>query len=174
MWVIHERETLGDDNPKREVLATDVEIADSSLSQAKGLMFRSSIPDDYALVLEVKNAGLLPWPKGPSRHVVHMLFVRMPLDVVWLIDDEVSKAAQLKAWRGISMGKANRIIELPAGTAEEVNPGDRIWIEGLDREKDEDQQDVAEGDENVGGKQAEREAIDADARAKETNGETEE
>ena len=33
-------DTIGEDTDNREVLATEVEIADSALSQARGLMFR--------------------------------------------------------------------------------------------------------------------------------------
>ena len=44
MGLIHEQ---GD---SRETLASDVERAESRLTQARGLMFRRSIPDGYALV----------------------------------------------------------------------------------------------------------------------------
>lgn len=129
--VVHEGdETLGEGEPEHRVIATDVEIADTALSQAKGLMFRSSLPEEYALVLEVGEGGLLS--RGPSRHVVHMLFVRVPLDVVWLVDDEVTRTAQMHPWRSMAMGRANRILELPAGAADGVEPGDTLRIEKLD------------------------------------------
>jgi uncharacterized membrane protein (UPF0127 family) len=130
MRVVHEGEDIGEENASnRRVLATDVEIADSLLSTAKGLMFRSSLPDDYALVMEVGGNGLLPFTSGPPRQFVHMLFVRMPLDVIWLDGTEVDSIARLKPWRGVGMAKANRILELPAGNAERVEPGDTVLVE---------------------------------------------
>lgn len=124
-------ETLGEGTDNREVLATTVEVADSALSQARGLMFRSSIPDDYALVMEVGGGGLLPFPRGPSRQLVHMLFVRFPIDVIWLAGDEVTGVERMHPWRSVAMAKADRILELPAGGAEGVSAGDTVVVEGL-------------------------------------------
>lgn len=130
MRVVHEGEDIGEENASnRRVLATDVEIADSLLSTAKGLMFRSSLPDDYALVMEVGGNSLVPFTSGPPRQFVHMLFVRMPLDVIWLDGTEVDSIARLKPWRGVGMAKANRILELPAGNAERVEPGNTVLVE---------------------------------------------
>ena len=109
----------------KHLLATDVEMADSLLSQATGLMGRAELPEGYALVLEV-GEGLF----GPSRQVVHMLFVRTPLDVLWLVDDEVTRVARLDPWRGIGVARADRIVELPAGAADGVEPGDAVSLRG--------------------------------------------
>ena len=106
-------------------LATDVEVADSLLSQATGLMGRADLPEGYALVLEV-GEGLF----GPSRQVVHMLFVRTPLDVLWLVDNEVIRVARLKPWRDIGVAKADRVVELPPGGADGVEPGDTVSLRG--------------------------------------------
>lgn len=114
------------------VIASEVEIADSALAQSKGLMFRSSIPEEFALSLEVGGGGLLPIPRGPARQIVHMLFVRMSLDVIWLVDDEVTRVATMHPWRSIGMAKADRILELPAGNAEGVEPGDTVRIETVE------------------------------------------
>lgn len=104
-------------------LATEVEIADSLLATATGLMGRSSLPEEYALVLEI-GEGLF----GPSRQVVHMLFVRTPLDVLWLVEDRVTRVARLPPWRGIGVARADRIVELPAGAAEPVAAGDTVRL----------------------------------------------
>jgi hypothetical protein len=101
------------------VIATDVDVADSFLSQTVGLMGKSSVPDDYALVFEFDDA---------ARRFIHMLFVRTPLDVVWIDGDEVIKVKQLSPWTGVGMGKSDRIIELPAGAADDVAPGDTIAV----------------------------------------------
>ena len=120
-------DTIGEDTDNRDVLATEVEIADSALSQARGLMFRSSVPDEYALVLEVGSGGLIFG--GPSRQLVHMLFVRFPIDVVWLVGEEVTRVERMHPWRSIGLAKADRIIELPAGAADGVAAGDTVVVE---------------------------------------------
>jgi len=107
------------------VLATDIEIANSMLSRARGLMFRGSLPEEYALVLEVGD-GLFG---GPSVQTIHMLFVRTPLDVVWLADDEVKRVARLQPWRSVAAARADRILELPAGAAGGVEQGDTVTVE---------------------------------------------
>ena len=127
--VLERDDTIGEDTDNREVLATSVDIADSALSQARGLMFRSSIPDEYALVMEVGSGGLLF--SGPSRQVVHMLFVRFPIDVIWLVDDEVTRVERMHPWRSIALAKADRILELPAGAADGVSAGDTVVVENV-------------------------------------------
>jgi len=135
MRVVHRQdEVLGsDETPTDRVLATAVELADSTLSQAKGLMFRSSIPDDFALVMEVGGSdGFFSLTDGPPRQFVHMLFMRFPIDVIWLDGDRVVDIAQLSPWTGIGVAKADRIIELPAGATDGVTPGDTVLVEGVD------------------------------------------
>lgn len=128
MRVVHEREdVLGDDGTaEQRVLATEVEVADSALAQAKGLMFRKPVPEDFALVMDV-GGGL--FSSGPSRQFVHMLFMRVPIDVVWLADETVQRTARLSPWTGFGVARADRIVELPAGGADGVEPGDRIRVE---------------------------------------------
>ena len=136
MRVVHRHdEILGrSETPTETVLANTVEVADSTFSQAKGLMFRSSIPDDFALVLEVGSSGGLPLTSGPPRQSVHMLFMRFPIDAVWLDSDRVVKTARLSPWTGLGLARADRILELPAGTADGIEPGDVVVVEGLDDE----------------------------------------
>lgn len=130
VWVVHEQDdTIGEETEANDrVLARNVEIADTALTQMRGLMFRSGFPDSFALVMEVGGEKLLPFTSGPKRHSVHMLFVKVPLDVIWLDGEEVTRTAQMQPWKSIAMGKADRIIELPAGAAEGVEPGDRVVL----------------------------------------------
>jgi len=107
------------------VLATEVEIADSMFARARGLMFRLSIPENYALVMDVGH-GMFG---QPVRQAVHMLFVRFPIDVLWLVDDEVKQVARMQPWRSIASGRAERIVELPAGNGEAVERGDTVRVE---------------------------------------------
>jgi uncharacterized membrane protein (UPF0127 family) len=107
------------------VLATEVELAESVLSQARGLMFRGSLPEGFALVMDV-GGGLLT--NGPSRQFVHMLFMRVPIDVLWLAGDEVIETARLSPWTDFGVAKADRIVELPAGGADGVSVGDAVRV----------------------------------------------
>ncbi|QLH77322.1 DUF192 domain-containing protein [Halosimplex rubrum] len=102
-------------------LATDVERADSLLQKIKGLMGKSSLPDGYALVFDFGRT---------SYRDVHMLFVRTPLDVVWLLDDEVVQVKTLEPWRGTGVAKADCFVELPGGAADGVEVGDRVYLDG--------------------------------------------
>ncbi len=124
-YVVHEPEdTLGEGTSEPRILARNVEVADSTLSQMRGLMFRSDLPD--ALVMEV--GGGFSLTSGPPRQFVHMLFVRHALDVIWLDGEEVKKVARMQPWRSVGMAKADRILELPAGGAEGVSVGDTVRV----------------------------------------------
>lgn len=117
------------------VLASDVEIAEGFVETSKGLMFRSSIPEEYALVFEFEPpsgiAAKLPLAgdDAVARRFVHMLFVRIPLDVLWLQGETAVHVKTLRPWIGLGMASADRIVELPAGAAEAVEAGDRVVLE---------------------------------------------
>lgn len=112
MRLVHER---GD---TRRTLASTVETADSFLSRARGLMGRD-VPDDYALVFRFGR---------PAGHGIHMLFVREPLDVLWVVDGEVTERARLRPWVGFGRARADTVVELPAGAAADVEPGDSVRV----------------------------------------------
>lgn len=117
MRVVHEAE--GEDR----TLASDVEVADGIVSKGIGLMFRRSIPDEYALVFPFS---------GVSTRGLHMVFVPFDIDVIWLVDDEVERVTRLSAWTGHGRARADTVVELPADAADGVEPGDSVRIEGLD------------------------------------------
>ena len=104
-------------------LATDVDVADTKLSQARGLMFRRSIPDSYALVFRFGDV---------ARRDVHMLFVPFPLDALWLVDGEVTHVKRLRPWIGLGVAEADTLIELPAGAADGIEPGDAVRLDPTD------------------------------------------
>ena len=105
--------------PER-TLATDVEFADGIVSQGIGLMFRRSVPEEYALV----------FPFGSTRRRgLHMVFVPFDIDAVWLVDGEVEAVERLRAWRGHASHRADTVVEMPAGAADGVEPGDRVVVE---------------------------------------------
>ncbi|WP_435317719.1 DUF192 domain-containing protein [Haloarchaeobius sp. TZWSO28] len=105
---------------RARILASDVEIADTMLSRAKGLMFRRSIPDDYALVFQFDE---------PRPRDVHMVFVPFPIDVLWLVGDEVVHKKRLRPWIGLGRGTADTLVELPAGEADDISEGDIVRLE---------------------------------------------
>jgi uncharacterized membrane protein (UPF0127 family) len=107
------------DGPER-TLASDVEFADGIVSQGIGLMFRRSIDEDYALV----------FPFGGTRkRGLHMVCVPFDIDAVWLVDGEVEAVERLQAWWGRGGYRADTVIELPAGAADGVEPGDWVVVE---------------------------------------------
>ena len=94
-------------------------MADSLLGKARGLMFRRSIPDEYALV----------FPFGrPVTRGLHMMFVPFDIDAVWLVDERVERVKRLRAWRGYGRGRGAVVLELPAGAADGVDPGDEVVV----------------------------------------------
>jgi len=132
MRVVHEGDEVvgeADESGGPRVLASTVETADSSLSHAMGLRFRGSLPEDYAYVMDVGGKNPMPFVSGPTRNVVDMFFMRLPLDIVWLRDDEVVKTKRMHPWRSFGIAKADTIIEFPAGAAEGVEVGDTVRIE---------------------------------------------
>jgi uncharacterized membrane protein (UPF0127 family) len=60
---------------RRTVLAEEVEIAESGMGKAKGLMFRKELPEGRALVMIFGKEG---------KQGVWMPFMRFPIDVIFL------------------------------------------------------------------------------------------
>ena len=114
MHVVHESV-----NGTTETIATSVETADSFLSKARGLMFRRTVPDEYALVFRFPS---------PKRRSIHTLFVFVPIDVVWVVDGVVERVERLNPWRGFASAHADVIVELPAGEGASIEPGDRLHL----------------------------------------------
>lgn len=106
--------------PPGRTLATEVEVADSLLAQGRGLMFRRSVPDDYALVFPFGRVG---------RRGLHMVFVPFDIDAVWLVEGEVRRVKRLSAWTGHGAARADTVVEMPAGAADGVAEGDRVRVE---------------------------------------------
>jgi uncharacterized membrane protein (UPF0127 family) len=115
--LVHRPDAPGDRT--ETVLASDVDVARSTLEQARGLMFRRSIPDDYGLVFPFDE---------PETQWLHMLFVPFAIDAVWLVDGEVTAKERLNPFVGLGRGRADTVIELPAGAAESVTVGDELRL----------------------------------------------
>jgi hypothetical protein len=109
------------------VLASDVDVADGFLAQARGLMFRRSIPDDYALAFPFDAS---------ARRSLHMVFVPFPIDALWVVDGEVTAKRRLSAWTGLGWGTADTVYELPAGASDRVEVGDGVVLAADDRHRE--------------------------------------
>ena len=123
MRLIHEPAESGSEGGQpgeSRTLATEVEVADSFFARMRGLMFRRSVPEEYALVFRFER---------PSVRSLHMLFVPFPVDAVWLVEGEVQQVEQLRPWTGFAWARGDVILELPAGAADAVEPGDRVRLD---------------------------------------------
>jgi uncharacterized protein len=80
-------------------------VADGPLTRMRGLLGRSHLDD---------GEGLLLKPAGS----VHTLFMRFPIDVVFLDRDGLvlRVVPALRPWRSAGARKARTVLELPAGT----------------------------------------------------------
>lgn len=100
-------------------LATTVERATSIIDQTVGLMFRRNLPEDYAFCIDFTR---------PKISGIHSFFVFEPIDVIWVSGDTVVKTKRMNPFRGLGIATADRIIELPAGAASDISPGDTLTI----------------------------------------------
>jgi len=115
---VHVRHDPGDGDAAR-TLAQSVDTADSFLAQARGLMFRRSMPDDHALVFPFGDADVRD---------AHMVFVPFDVDAVWVENEEVQHVETMAAWTGRAKARCDTLVELPGGAAGDVAVGDRVWV----------------------------------------------
>jgi uncharacterized membrane protein (UPF0127 family) len=111
----------------QRVLISRVEVADSLLGRLRGLMGRSNLAPDEGLYL-------------PGTNSIHMLFMRFPIDILFLGKPAADGALpvlgvrhRLRPWRGVVwwVRGAKGAIELTAGALEAtgVKVGDRVRLE---------------------------------------------
>ena len=94
------------------IIATNVELARSLVKQLLGLMFRRSIPSDFAMIFDMR------WEQYIG---IHMLFVLFPIDLVYLDNNrQIVDLRHLRAWIGVSHSRkpARYALEMPAGMIE--------------------------------------------------------
>lgn len=130
----HRDDTADRDDPDpttsesaRHVVATTVDVADTVLSQTRGLMFRRSIPDDYALAFRFDTT---------KTRDIHMLFVFFPIDAVWVADGVVQRVERMRPWRSFARARCDLLVELPAGSAVDIDGGDRLVLEAAASDSD--------------------------------------
>ena len=116
---------------KQTVLASEVQLADTSWTRMKGLLGRTS--DDF-------SAGKGLWI-DPSQGV-HTIGMKFPIDVVYLDSKHrvIHVSHSLAPFRIAALKfKARSVIELPAGTLAqtETDIGDVLEISELNAEEGE-------------------------------------
>lgn len=102
-----------------ESLAERAELAESFLARLRGLQGRRSLPAGAGLVLLPNNS-------------VHMFFMRFPIDAIFVArDGRVLRVARaLRPWSvGPIVSRALYCVELPAGTANQTQPGHQIELQ---------------------------------------------
>ena len=103
----------------RGVVCGRCAVADSPLARLRGLLGRAGLGSDEGLLLR---------PSGS----VHTCFMRFAIDVVFLTDEleVVGVAPAVGPWRARGRRGARAVLELPAGRAAGLAPGDRLRLEG--------------------------------------------
>ncbi|MDZ7701848.1 MAG: DUF192 domain-containing protein [Halobacteriales archaeon] len=61
-----------------------------------------------------------------------MLFMRTPIDVLWVADGRVERRETLSPWTGFGIARADTIVELAPGAASAVTAGDRVTAAASD------------------------------------------
>jgi uncharacterized membrane protein (UPF0127 family) len=92
-------------------IAINVEISKTLISQMLGLMFRTHLPADYAMIFVMKK---------PSSVGIHMLFMCFPVDIIFLNEKKkIVGLADLKPWTGHRyMKNIKYVIETKSGAIE--------------------------------------------------------
>ncbi len=107
------------------LLATKIDVADSHLKRAKGLMFAKKKPN-HALIFDFGRNSWAP---------IHMLFVFHSIDCLWLDEqmrvlDKVEHILPFNPYVA-PYHKARFMVEMPAGTcgSTQTKIGDQLSIE---------------------------------------------
>lgn len=107
--------------PTGKVLADDLELATSIVALTAGLMFRRTLEPGRGLWLNPCNG-------------IHMMFMRFPIDAVFLDSKERVRKVyrKLPRWYGIVwfVWGARSVFELPSGSTADIDlrRGDQIVI----------------------------------------------
>jgi uncharacterized membrane protein (UPF0127 family) len=106
---------------KGTVLAQHVRLADSVVSRFFGLMMRKQLAPGHAL--DIRPCGS-----------IHMMWMRFAIDAVFYDKQfRVTKVARnVRPWVGLASGGkgAHGVIEMGAGTAGDIEPGDLLEFSG--------------------------------------------
>ena len=107
---------------RKKILCSKTELAGTAFQLAKGLMFRKNLDRDSGMLMRFNK---------PGRHGIWMLFMRFPIDVVF-IDSESLVTGIFENIRPVSLRRstwkicrpekpAKYALELAAGRIRETN-----------------------------------------------------
>jgi len=101
-----------------EVVCAHCELADTPLKRMRGLLGRSGLDE---------GEGMLFRPAGS----IHMFFMRFPIDAGFCSRDLVVLGIErdLQPWKAAKRKGAKVVVELPAGGADGLEVGDRLFLE---------------------------------------------
>ena len=104
------------------VICARCEVADSPLKRMRGLLGRASLD---------AQEGMLFRPAGS----IHMFFMRFPIDAVFCTRDleVIDVARDLQPWKTAGRKGAKVVVEVASGAARDVQPGDRLVLDTLER-----------------------------------------
>jgi uncharacterized protein len=101
------------------ILAESVIFAESTAERMKGLLGRTGLDLDTAMLIR------------PCRSI-HMWFMRFPIDAAFLdADHRILKVSRhLKPWQlAFAPRKTASVLEMTAGALDRVQPGDALLLE---------------------------------------------
>lgn len=102
-----------------ETLCERCVLADTALARMRGLLGRSALPHGEGILLRPASS-------------VHTGFMRFPIDVVFLDDDDrvLKIAHSLRPWKAAGARKAKAAVELPAGESERhgLDVGEKLYV----------------------------------------------
>src|SRR5215212_10590705 len=103
-----------------QVVASCLEPALDSQARRRGLLGRDGLPDGTALVIAPSNS-------------IHTFFMRFAIDVVFVRrDGQVTKVrCAVPARRLAASARAFAVVEMAAGGASGVSPGDYLEVTGV-------------------------------------------
>ena len=116
MQVVHRRQSAADER----LLAEDVWTADTLLRRMVGLMGRRPLEPGEAVVFRLRRS---------ADRRIHTMFVRGAIDVIWIEAERVTAVETFSPWSLGASNPADTVIELPAGRAEAVEPGDIVRLD---------------------------------------------
>lgn len=103
-----------------ETVADDVTVATTVFERMRGLMFRPGLEPGEGLVFEFGDV---------ATRGIHSLFVFSAFDTVWVRAGTVEQVQTFRPFLGIGWASADVVVELPAGAAAEIEPGDTLRVE---------------------------------------------
>jgi hypothetical protein len=103
-----------------EVVCAHCELAETPLRRMRGLLGRAGLEPDQGMLFRPASS-------------IHMFFMRFPVDAVFCDRDLVVLGVErgLRPWRTAGRRGAKVVVELAAGAAAGIQPGDRLALDTM-------------------------------------------